>query len=260
MTTTMKPFLKWVGGKSQLLTTISEKIPPVMENYHEPFVGGGALFFAAPLAKKTVLNDSNKDLINFYQQIQTSESRNKLIKNVERFIPNKENFTILKNTIPKNQFEDACRYFIINRTAYSGIMKKPNWGYDNKKSLQPHKWGERIDIAGSKLHYAELLNQDFRNFFKRKQSEGVFAFIDPPYFHADQKRAYIDHFKFEDHIDLCSILRRAEFKFLLTYDDCSEIRKMYKWAKIKDKSWMYHTANSNVASRKKGRELFITNF
>ena len=88
----------------------------------------------------------------------------------------------------------------------------------------------------------------------------VFAFIDPPYFYADQKRAYVDHFKEHDHTDLAKILKKADFHFLLTYDDCDYIRKIYKWANIKDFSWMYHTSNSLTSTRKKGKELFVTNF
>ena len=139
-------------------------------------------------------------------------------------------------------------------------MNKPNWGYDKKKSLPPAKWGGRIMIAGEKLGHANILNQDFRRFFNRKASSDVFAFIDPPYYKADQKRAYSNSFEEEDHMDLLLILKTAEFKFLLTYDDCDEIRELYKDFDIKDEEWMYHTANSNVTTRKLGKELFIKNF
>ena len=66
------------------------------DEYWEPFFGGGSLFFAKPLAKKNFINDSNKDLINFFKVIQNYETRIQLIKKVSSFEPTKENFDFIK--------------------------------------------------------------------------------------------------------------------------------------------------------------------
>ena len=55
-------------------------------------------------------------------------------------------------------------------------------------------------------------------------------------------------------------LKKSKHKFCLTYDNCNEIKDLYKWANIHEYNWMYHTANSNATSRKMGRELIITNY
>ena len=60
--------------------------------------------------------------------------------------------------------------------------------------------------------------------------------------------------------DLSKILRGLDNKFLLTYDNCNEIKKLYSWANIKEVSWRYHTANSNNTTRKMGNELIIKNY
>ena len=248
--------IRYPGSKFQAIKKIKSQVDFTKYNeYWEPFFGGGALFFSKPLSKKNILNDSNKELFNFFSVIQDEDSRTRLIQRVSKFKPTKENFEKLKFSESVNNFEAACRYFIINRTCYSGIMNKPNWGYHETKSLPPERWGDRLKIAGQKLQYAKIYCQDFRKFFKRRSSSNVFAFIDPPYFKADQKRAYEVSFELNDHEDLFNILKNSKFDFLLTYDNCPEIKEMYKDFEIIDEEWMYHTANSNVTTRKKGKEL-----
>lgn len=257
--------IRYPGSKFQALRIIYNYIKDIdCDEYWEPFLGGGAFFFAKPIVSLNVLNDIDEDLINFYRIIQNQISRKKLIESVSSFKPTKDNFYSLKSKTYRDDFNKACQYFIINRTCYSGIMKNANWGYDDKRSLQPYKWGERLEKCGTKLQKANLKNLDFRRFFEesKKDNKSVFSFIDPPYYHADQKRAYIRFFTKRDHEDLSEILKNLgkNIKFLLTYDNCQEVKELYKWANIHEESWRYHTANSLKASRKLGKELLITNF
>ena len=85
-------------------------------------------------------------------------------------------------------------------------------------------------------------------------------YVDPPYFKADQKRAYTKSFELEDHIRLAELLKHTEYYFCLSYDDVEEIRDLYSWAHIHEKSWLYNTANKKGESREKGSELVITNY
>ena len=140
-------------------------------------------------------------------------------------------------------------------------MNKPNWGYHPERSVQPHKWSERIKLANSKLLNTKLYSMDFRMFFSKvKLTKNTFLFIDPPYYSADQKRAYFKSFTNDDHVELCQILKKTKNKFLLTYDNVDEIKELYNWANLYPATWRYHTANSNQATRKKGKELIITNY
>ncbi len=187
-------------------------------------------------------------------------TKEELKTKVVHFEPSKDNFEKLKQYVAQNDFEKVYRYFVINRTAYSGIMNMPNWGYSHTKSVQPYKWPARIDHAYEKLKYAKITNLHFRDVISAPSKQNVFMFIDPPYFKADQKRAYFHSFELEDHLELLELLKNTNFKFCLSYDNCEEIQELYSWANIHSFTWRYHTANSKVTTRKMGEELLITNY
>jgi len=233
----------------------------VHDEYREPFVGGGAVFFAKPKVEYNWINDISLELITTYKIIADPIQRKKLIEMLSKEIATKERHTEMKNWRPTSKLEIAYRYFYLNRTSYSGIMKKPAWGFHIKKSVPPERWGPRIEIAGEKLAGVKITCLDYHEVINAKsKGKNVFLFVDPPYYKADQKRAYEHSFSIDDHIELCKVLKDCQYKFCLTYDNCEEIQKMYEWAYIHPVSWRYHTANSNKATRKMGEELIITNF
>lgn len=258
----VRPFLRYPGSKYNA----SKYIEPFWANidfdeYREPFLGGGAIFFKMPKKEYSVLNDIDDELINCYKVVQDPLLLNKLKTDVINIKPSKEWFEELKHTSPESPYKKALKYFLINRTAYSGIMNLPNWGFHPVKSVQPCKWPERLQEAHDKLvSNVELTNLHYRDIILRPSNKRVWMFIDPPYFAADQKRAYKRSFTVEDHLELASLLKKTPYMFCLTYDNCQQIRELYSWANIYEQEWMYHTANSNVTTRKKGKELIITNY
>jgi len=256
----VRPPLRYPGSKFRAAKYILPHIEIPHEEYREPFFGGGAIFFTKHIVKSNWINDIDADLITTFQIISEPKERNKLIKRVKTFIPSKEEFEKLKIKKFEKPLDIAYRYFIINRTAYSGIMKQPNWGFHPIKSVQPDKWPERIIEACLKLEGTKITNIDFCDVIKAKSKKNVLIFVDPPYYLADQKRAYFHSFKIQDHHRLMEELKKSKHKFCLTYDNCNEIKDLYKWANIHEYNWMYHTANSNATSRKMGRELIITNY
>ena len=259
----IRPPLRYPGSKYGALKIIEKYLPKgKISDYCEPFFGSGAFYFKLvnPDAK-IILNDYDENLINFYQIIKSQKNINKFCKIVSKFKPSKKNFDEIKIKLFSKNFDRAVQYFIINRTAYSGIMNKPNWGYHPERSVQPHKWSERIKLANSKLKNSKLYSVDFRVFFSEvKLTKNTFLFVDPPYYSADQKRAYSKSFTKKDHADLSQILKKTKNKFLLTYDNVDEVKKLYSWANLYPATWRYHTANSNKATRKKGNEIVITNY
>ncbi len=255
--------LRFPGSKFQAIKFIQ----PIWESvehdeFREPFFGGGAVFFAKPKVKYNWINDLSQDLINTFIVIADANKRevlkNKLSKEK---LPTKERHSELKEWSPKNQLEKAFRYYYLNRTSYSGIMKQPAWGFHPTKSVHPNKWSERIEVAGKKLKDTQITNLDFEEVIKSPaKGKKVLMFVDPPYYKADQKRAYEHSFREEEHLRVVNALKNTTHSFILTYDDCPEIKKLYSWANIYPVSWRYHTANSNKATRKMGQELIITNF
>jgi len=255
------PF-RFPGSKAQAIKFLKpfwEKI--AHDEFREPLVGGGAMFFAKPKVKYVWLNDIDSDLITTYKIIQDPQLRKKLIPKLIVEKANKKRHTEIKEFVSKNEIETAFRYFYLNRTSYSGIMKKPAWGYHEKRSVHPDKWGLRIEESGQKLNGVKITNLDYEEVINAQpQEKSVFLFVDPPYYETDQKRAYEYYFIEEEHFRLCEILKKTNHKFCLTYDDCFPVRDLYDWAEIHEVSWRYHTANSNKAERKMGNELIITNF
>jgi len=257
----MSPF-RFPGSKGRAVKFIQpfwEKIEH--DEYREPFFGGGAVFFAKPKASFNWINDIDRDLIITLRIIANPITREQLIRRVTSEVVTRERFMEVKAWAPSSDIEIAHRFYYINRTSYSGIMKKPPFGYHPKKSVPPSKWGDRIRRAGEKLEGVKITQYDYTEVIKAPPNgKTVLLFIDPPYYHSDQKRAYEYSFSIKDHYELCELLKKTPYFFCLTYDDCSQIRNMYSWAEIHPVSWRYHTANARKASRKMGHELIITNY
>jgi len=267
------PF-RYPGGKFYARKLILPCIPQ-HDKYCEPFVGGGSIFFAKSKSNLNILNDKDPDLINTYIQIR--DNVESLIKLLEGIPANKELHTYYKlNYVPSNNLEKAMRWFYLNRTSYSGIMKHANcyWGYGDKYSMRPENWPKHLRTTSEKLQSVELTSLDFEEIISSLDDD-FFLFIDPPYFGADQDKFYSCSFQLEDHYRLQSILQKNayRFKFLITYDNVPEVREMYGWCtSIQDNEWNYtinrtddqknnkKLSDGYKSNRYKGKEVFITNY
>lgn len=268
------PF-RYAGGKFYARHLILKYIPE-HTTYIEPLCGGASIFFAKEKAKTNILNDKDPELVNCLIHIR--DYPDKLADFVEHILPTKENHNHYKNEFkPKNEIERAARWFFLNRISYSGIMKRENcyYGYGDKYSMRPENWRRHLVRTSDKLQGVEITNKDFREVI-REAPKNTFFFIDPPYFNRDQDKFYTFSFTREEHMNLMHLLKEnsKRIKFLLTYDNDSEIRKMYSWAeRILRKEWNYtiyrtddQTKKKNGEGKKhdtkryKGRELFILNY
>lgn len=258
----MKSPFRYPGSKARALKFIKPFLNELhYDEYREPFVGGGAIFFALPKVKHTWINDIDKDLITTYQIIASPNQRQLLIQKLANEVATKERHEQMKKWQPKIAEDIAYRYYYLNRTSYSGIMNKPAWGYHIKKSVPPERWQFRIKTAGDILEGVKITCLDYHDIFKAPlEGKSGFFFVDPPYFEADQKRAYAYSFNLNDHKELCRLLKEFKHPFCLTYDDCERIRDLYSWANIYPVTWRYQTANAKKTNRKMGNELIITNF
>ena len=144
-----KPFVKWVGGKSQLLDEIREKYPSKIEKYCEPFVGGGAVLFdvlSKFQPKKVLINDINQELINTYLQIknncnslisQLSEIQNiyrshSVEQNKEFFYEKRHRYNELKvNGNEQENLEKAVLFIFLNKTCFNGLYRVNSKGEFN---------------------------------------------------------------------------------------------------------------------------------
>ena len=254
------PF-RYPGGKFYALKFIIPFLNAYPHDaYREPFVGGGSVFFGKSKATHNWLNDLESNIIETYEAFKNSKRSQLLIDKVSIEIASKERHAEVKMLDATDADDIAFKTYYLNRTSYSGIIHKPAWGYAIGASSPPENWHRFIKGANSKLSGVKLTSVDFSKVLTApSQGDRVLMYLDPPYFLADQKRAYTKPFELVDHLRLEAILRQLNHAFLLSYDDCEEIRDLYSWAHIYEKSWFHNTANSS-GPRKVGKELFITNY
>lgn len=257
---TQSPF-RYPGGKYYALKFIVPFLTAFPhDEYREPFVGGGSVFFGKPKAEHNWLNDLEPDLIDTYAAIKSARRSKLLCERVTAEIATRERHAEIKALTPATKDDIAFRTYYLNRTSYSGIINKPAWGYALGSSSPPENWHRFIKGAHKKLSGVQLTTGDFTTVLDARPSgKSVLMYLDPPYFLADQKRAYTKPFTLADHERLAKHLRSLPHAFVLSYDDCSEIRDLYSWAFTYTRSWFYNTANS-AGPRKVGRELLITNY
>jgi len=256
------PF-RYPGGKHYALKHILPFLTYMPhDEYREPFVGGGSLFFAKQKANFSWLNDLEADLVDVYRVIANDETREELIKRLSTEIVDRKRHSEIKEYTPVSMVDRAFKTYFLNRTSYSGIIHKPAWGFLKGKSAPPKSWIKIIRAAGAKLKNVKFTNKDFEEVISAQSDKRtVLMYLDPPYFCADQKRAYTKSFILKDHLKLASILKKTKFSFCLSYDDCEEIRDLYgSWAYINERAWLYNTANCSGRPRKLGNELIITNY
>lgn len=249
-----------------------EYIPP-HSNYIELFAGGASMFFAKPKANYNWLNNIDKNLVNCYEIIR--DQAHELIYALNGEVATKERHAYYKNEFkPQSDLELAIRWFYLNRTSYSGIMNMKNcyFGYGDKFSMRPENWAANIERTAQKLQQVKLTSFDFEEIIGQlNYDENTFLFIDPPYYNADQDKFYTHAFTRQDHLRLANLLKdnQHKFNFLLTYDNCSEVRELYQWAEnIVEKEWNYAISRTDdqkhktdhKGTRNKGQEIFITNF
>lgn len=268
------PF-RYAGGKFYARKLIAEHLIDT-DVYCEPFAGGGSVFFYKPKSRINIINDLDEDIILVYEIIR--DRVDEMIELLSTFRePSKEAHSYYKNEYkPTNELEQAVRWYYLNRISYSGIMKFENmyFGYGDKYSMRPENWPRQLLKNSAKLQGVELSSRTAIYIIDNLPDESL-AFVDPPYFNADQDKFYTKFFSRQDHLDLVECIRRNKdrLKFFITYDNCDEIRELYSFMpNMYDKEWNYcisrtddqkqgkKLADGYQGTRKQGKELFILNY
>jgi len=247
----LTPILKWVGGKRQILDKILPFIPEHYSTYYEPFVGGGAVFFALH-PKKAVLNDLNSELINVYIVIKTNAKL--LIEELDKHSKqhSKEHFYYIR-ALDRNKTEydklsdvqKAARTIYLNKTCYNGLYRVNANGEFNTpfgKYKNPNILNEKCILAISKyLQEADIRIKcgDYRKILSSAR-KGAFVYFDPPYMPVSTTSNFTNYtasgFTIEQQVELkqtCDDLDRRGIKFLLSNANTAEIRRLYAGYRIK---------------------------
>ena len=186
-----RPFLKWAGGKTQLLPVLLKYAPSDYRSYVEPFLGGGALFFAlAP--KHAKLNDTNEELINAYIKIR--EQPNDIIEELYQHKKkhSKAHYYEVREKNPRRMspVNRAARFIYLNKTCYNGLHRVNKEGKFNVPMgnyKDPSIVDESNIYACSRaLQNVELFCMDYKDFLRQHSGRGDFIYLDPPYIPVSQ--------------------------------------------------------------------------
>jgi len=272
-----KPFVKWAGGKRQIINELKRYVPEEYNCYYEPFIGGGALFFElAP--KHAVINDSNKELMNVYKVMTDDEKYSKMCKllnnyetkNSEEFyyeIRNKDRDTEKFDKL--NDYTKAARTIYINKACFNGLYRVNSKGqfnvpynkktnvntYDSENLLVVHMYLTMNDV--------KILNVDFEEALKEAK-EGDFVYIDPPYDSVNSSfTSYTEEgFGTEEQRRLAKVYKELtdrRVKVMLSNHNTPLINELYNKFNIHVIE-AKRSINSNGKKRGKVEEVIITNY
>ncbi len=211
----IKPILKWAGGKTQLLPELIEKMPASYNKYIEPFFGGGALFFHSQ-PSTAILADINPELANLYEVVKSNPS--KIIDLLKTYENTEDFFYDLRSEVRESlsKEEQAARTLYLNKTCFNGLYRVNKRGHFNTpygRYQKPNIINEKGILAASKaLESAVFENLSYKESLKKHARSGDFVFLDPPYLpigkYEDFKRYTKEGFYEEDHIELAEEVRR----------------------------------------------------
>jgi DNA adenine methylase len=179
-----KPFLKWSGGKRQLLPELLARVPAKYGAYHEPFVGGGALFFALNPAVAH-LGDLNEELISTYRAIQ--DNVEDLISELKDggYDNTAEMFAEIRAFVPIDEMEIAARMIYLNKTCFNGlhrVNKKGKFNSPYGRYANPTICDEvNLRACATALHANEQLHHEHFSAVESRAVPGDFCYFDSPY-------------------------------------------------------------------------------
>lgn len=271
----LKPVIKWVGGKTQLLDELIKRIPKEYNTYFEAFFGGGALLLAIT-PKNAIINDFNKELINLYTVIK--DNPDKLINelNSGKYLNEESNFYSIRN-LDRNEiyfnkladFEKASRTIYLNKTCYNGLYRVNSKGEFNtpfgryKKPLICDE--ENIRNVSKYLKTVSIFNLDFEEFLKQAKA-GDFVYLDPPYDIVSKTASFTAYnkagFNRDEQIRLkeaCDKLTSKGVKWMLSNSATPFILDLYKDYNI-DIVYAKRCINSKGDKRGNVEEVIIRNY
>lgn len=273
-------FLKWIGGKSQLLPELSELFPDMnnIKGYIEPFLGGGSVFFYLmenfndSLSKKNIyLSDANPELINCYKVVR--DNLDELLPLLERHQERhcEDYYYKVRDSYfsASSHIERAGAFIYLNKTCFNGLWRLNKDGRPNAAIGQKGK----IDIYNKDILRSSLLlksvrlgTMSFEKILDIKNIEGYLVFMDPPYYNIDKKGNFTRYTSDDFHISkrllvpkVFKELDKLGCKVMLSNSDSPIIRKEFKDFNIK-KLKAKRIVNSDGKNRGYVYEVVVTNY
>lgn len=276
---TPKPFVKWAGGKRQLIPVLNENLPKIFGTYYEPFLGGGALLFhilTKQNKQKCSLSDLNPDLVLSYAVIRNrvDELIHSLKNHEKKYRKNSESYYYsIRESNPSDEIEKTSRLLFLNRTCFNGLYRVNRKGKFNVplgKYTNPNIVNEENLRAVSSILDSNRVLVQCRDFeaVLGDAKKGDFIYFDPPYQPISQTANFTSYtnkdFTYDDLsrlAKLCTDLDAKGCKVLLSNSDSAEVvdmfvKKPWKINKIR----ATRSINSDSKKRTGHFELLIKNY
>jgi len=278
------PFVKWAGGKTQLLDRLDKLIPLTFNRYFEPFLGGGAFFYHLTSVRNlrfvAYLSDVNQELINVYKVVKS---------NVDELIDILKTYKIEYHKAPQNFYrelrdrfdiensthiEKAARLIALNKTCYNGLYRVNSHG---KFNVPMGKYKNPIICDSKNLRNASLILrssdshlywEDYQKILTDKAQEGDFVYLDPPYNPMTSTANFTGYtgagFTERDQECLAETFKELDArgcKVLLSNSDTEYVRELYiDYAKNIRQVNVRRSINSITSKRVGHKELLISNY
>jgi len=294
-----KPFLKWIGGKTQVINSIITKFPTEISNYHELFLGGGSILLALLSLQKqnkiTIKNkiyayDINKELINVYKHIQNNKDElykhidsyiteydslkgtdiNRKPKSIEDAKTSKESYYYWirnkYNNIDKNSVECSALFMFINKTCFRGMYREGPHGYNvpygHYKKTPTIITKKDLNYISDLIKNVEFIQSDFGTSIKNIK-DGDFVYLDPPYA-PENKKSFVgyvsDGFSLETHNKLFSEIKKlGTIKFMMSNAKVDLVTENFKEDKYKCQDIIARRAINSKKPGSTTTEVLISN-
>lgn len=261
-----KPILKWAGGKTQMLGDLLPKVPSSYGRYIEPFLGGGAMFFALQ-PEQAVIADSNPELINLYRQV--ANHVDDVVCQLKKYENTQEMFYAVRGQdwtmLP--EAEAAARTIFLNKTCFNGLYrvnKKGRFNVPFGKYKNPKICDEEgLKDASAALKKAEIVCGDYLLVLEHYAQPGDFVFLDPPYLpiseYSDFKRYTKEQFYEEDHVELAKMVKTLHERgchVILTNSNHPLVHELYAPFTIDVIQTKRHISCNG--STRKGEDVIVT--
>lgn len=231
----LSPFLKWPGGKRWFANHYLEIIPAEYNNYYEPFLGGGSVFFALR-PQKAVISDINSELINLYIVMRDKPHELKKLMNQHQCAHCQTYYYQVRESSYNTELEKAARFLYLNRTCFNGMYRVNKQGKFNVPIGTKNNCIYDIDLFDEYaqiLKEANIFTDDFEKTIAKAQ-KGDLIFADPPYAVQKNQDGFIKYndqlFTWNDQERLFICLNEAKKRgaiIILTNVNCKEVREMY---------------------------------
>jgi DNA adenine methylase len=266
-----RPVLKWAGGKSRSLPDILTRFPDRIETYYEPFVGGGAVFFALAAAERfgqAVLADRNADHIAVYRSLKKDAQA--VIRALGRFRYDEDEYYRVRELDPAEleTAESAARTIFLNKTGYNGLYRVNSKGkfnvpfgrYKAPRFCDP----DNLKAAAAALRKAELVVGDFADVCTEAK-RGDAVYFDPPYDPISKTSNFTAYHKEEfgpqQHKRLAKLatgLARRKVTIVLSNSATPFTRSLYRGLSVNEIA-VSRPINSKASARGAVYELLVTN-